>query len=208
MEINVTGPAKQKWNALASCRPGFSVFSHFLLLCCKQPVIWSNDVTFVTLLSFIFRLLISCEQRKTKERTVCVCVCVSEPGPIFLQTGPRQNTKLGSGQRTANETPLLWLLSLRWWWDLMIIIRLKVGPFSFEKCTADKHLLLLFDGKEILGKKKRFGFFFKKKKKWKSPTVQSESELRLRVRPLVNFFSPRRSDNLTGRKRKLLNENI
>ena len=46
----------------------------------------------------------------------------------------------------------------------MIIIRLKVGPFSFEKCTADKHLLLLFDGKEILEKKNVLVFLFFKKK--------------------------------------------
>ena len=161
----------------------------------------------MTLLSFIFRLLISCEQRKTKERTVCVCVCV----------GARANFP-ADGAPTKHKTRLRAKDCERDALIMIIIITMMMGSDDYYTVEGRPFFLREMYGRQAppppvrrkrnFGKKKTFWFFFKKKKKWKSPTVQSESELRLRVRPLVNFFSPRRSDNLTGRKRKLLNENI
>ena len=116
----------------------------------------------MTLLSFIFRLLISCEQRKTKERTVCVCVCV----------GARANFP-ADGAPTKHKTRLRAKDCERDALIMIIIITMMMGSDDYYTVEGRPFFLREMYGRQAppppvrrkrnFGKKKTFWFFFFKK---------------------------------------------
>ena len=113
----------------------------------------------MTLLSFIFRLLISCEQRKTKERTVCVCVCV----------GARANFP-ADGAPTKHKTRLRAKDCERDALIMIIIITMMMGSDDYYTVEGRPFFLREMYGRQAppppvrrkrnFGKKKTFWFFF------------------------------------------------